>query len=378
MRAAYLLDPATQHPGRLAALAGAGLDTVITKAAAVTPGFAAAARGSGLRVIGSVPCFRAGAGPHADTAGSGLPPDAELRPVDADGRRWQRMKWYEGLIPSHDRYNRALVRHCARAAASPDLDGLALDFLRWPLHWELELRPGSRPRDGSYDPITLADFEHRTGLHPPGPTGPGTGTDPGTGHDARAAARWIGDRHREAWHAYRTATVTAVATAVRAAVHAVRPELWTGVFLVPAPEEQRRDLLGQDTAALGGLFDAVLVMSYHAILRHSPDLPARAAAEARRHTDGPVVPMVQVTADPAYARGADWGAPVGAAEYAEALAGGLHAGRGYVCLFPGEALDDELLRLTRQRITAAHLAEPSGAARPGRPRRRPEGEGPDE
>ncbi|MFC8450850.1 hypothetical protein [Kitasatospora sp. NPDC057223] len=339
MRAAYLLDPAGRSPQWLGALADAGLDTVVTKAAAVTPGFAAAARAAGLRVVGSVPCFRAGDGPSARYAD-------ELRPVDDEGRTWRRMEWYDGLIPTHHAHNRALVRHCAELAASPDLDGLALDFLRWPLHWELELRPGALPRAGSYDPLTLAGFEQHTGLRLP---------DRG---DAPAAARWIDDHHRPEWHDYRAAVITGAAAAVTAAVRAVRPGLWLGAFLVPAPEEQRRALLGQDTAALGRLFDALLVMSYHAILHRPPGFPAEAAAEAREHTGRPVVPMVQVTSDPVHARGADWGPPVGAAQYAAALRGSLRAGRGECCLFPGEGLDEELLRLTRRQFADPVAAEP--------------------
>ncbi|MER5864824.1 hypothetical protein [Kitasatospora sp. NPDC002040] len=339
MRAAYLLDPGTWTPERLAALAGAGLDTVVLKAAAVTPRLASAARRHGLRVIGSVPCFRAG--PEHPEA---------LRPVDEQGRRWEPMEWYEGLIPSHPDHNEALVRRCAEAAGSPDLDGLVLDFLRWPLHWELELRAGASPRRGSYDPVTLAGFTARTGLRPPTP------------EDVPATARWIDRHHRSAWLDYRVRTVTAVAAAVRDALRATRPGLWLGAFLVPAPEPQRRELTGQDTAALGELLDGLLVMSYHAILHRPADFPASAAAEVRRHTATPVVPMVQVTADPAHARGADWGPAVDAAQYTAALRGSLRAGRGEVCLFPGEGLDEDLLRLTREQ-TALHPHPFTGGAR---------------
>ncbi len=152
-------------------------------------------------------------------------------------------------------------------------------------------------------------------------------------------------------------------------MRAARPGLWTGAFVVPAPEGLRRELVGQDTTALGGLFDALLVMSYHAILHRSPAFPAEAAAEVRRHTGGRVVPMVQVTADPAYARGADWGPPIGAAGYAEALRGGVRAGRGEFCLFPGDALDEELLRLTRHGAAAGEHPARSGEARPERSER---------
>ena len=47
------------------------------------------------------------------------------------------------------------------------IDALFLDFVRWPLHWEIELRPDRpRPLDSSFDATTLAKFEEATGIPP--------------------------------------------------------------------------------------------------------------------------------------------------------------------------------------------------------------------
>src|SRR5207247_9035422 len=45
-------------------------------------------------------------------------------------------------------------------AEVPSFAGLLLDFVRWPLHWELECRPRADPQHCSFDAHTIRQFEH--------------------------------------------------------------------------------------------------------------------------------------------------------------------------------------------------------------------------
>ncbi|ROO85126.1 hypothetical protein EDD29_2664 [Actinocorallia herbida] len=315
LRAVYFFDRtiAARTPDEFRAsaarAAGAGLTALVTKHTALTPEVVAICRDAGLRAVGSIPCFSDHAAPR---------PDAP-RPIGPDGIPWAPMEWYTGVVPTDPAYTAGVVARCAEAARQ-DLDGLVLDFLRWPLHWELELRPGATPRRASYDPVTLRAFEEFAGVRLP--------TEGAAGHI---------DRHlAEEWTRFRCAVVTGIAARIAAAVRDVRPGLPLGAFLVPAPEERRRALAGQSAADLGTHLDLLFVMSYHAILHADPGLGARLAADAARHTSVPVVPMVQTTADPALARGADWGPPMTPDDFAAALTA---AGSDF-CLFPGEGIDD--------------------------------------
>ncbi|MEU7826272.1 hypothetical protein [Catellatospora sp. NPDC049133] len=314
LRAMYAFDRSLTDAEATARLldraAASGITSLITKAAAVTPALADACHRAGLTVLGSVACFS----DHADPRRRDY-----LRPVDERGG-WAPMEWYTGLIPTDADYVRDLVDRCARLATGP-VDGLVLDFLRWPLHWELELRPGATPRRTSFDPATLAAF---------------TGD---TGHDVPAApcdaARLLLGPLYEPWHSWRQQVVTEVAAGVAAAVRAARPGLPLGMFLVPGDAWQRC-LVGQDVTALGQHVDAFVVMTYHAIMRQPPSWIGRTVADLAARTTRPVVPMVQTTADPALSRGADWGDPLDAAAFAQALA----QVDGPVCLFPAEGMDD--------------------------------------
>ncbi|GLW70983.1 hypothetical protein Kpho02_32820 [Kitasatospora phosalacinea] len=343
MRSCYLLAPGSPLlPQLLDRAAAAGLDTVVTRLDGVTPGFADMARGRGLRVYGSFACFRGPDGPST---------------VDQDGRPWQPMEWYTGVRPNDPAWNARLADQLAAALHAAPVDGLLLDFLRWPLHWEWELRPGARPRSASYDPDTLRQFAELTGHHPPG-----TGA---------TAARWIAAHHPAAWTEFRTAAVTRAARQFAAAARSARPGLPVGAFLVPAgTEAERRALVGQDARELALFLDLLLPMTYHAILHRPLDWPGRTAQAlaAAVPADTAVVPVVQTTADATavLAAPADWGKPFDAAEFAALLDLTAAAGSGSICLFPGEGLDPDRWdvltdRAARPRPSSHPLEGPSRA-----------------
>ncbi|MFJ4675863.1 hypothetical protein [Kitasatospora sp. NPDC088783] len=323
MRSCYLLDPGSPRlPRLLDRAAAAGLDTAVTKLEAVTPDLADLVRRRGLRLHGSFACFRGPDGPPA---------------VDQDGGPWQPMEWYTGVRPNDPDWNARLAERLTTALRTAPVDGLLLDFLRWPLHWELELRPGARPRSASYDPDTLRQFTARTGLRPPGP--------------GAAAARWIAAHHADAWTEFRTAAVTGAARLLAAAARTARPGLPVGAFLVPAADEtERRAQVGQDARELARVLDLLLPMAYHAILHRDPRWPARLLRGPALPV--PLVPVVQTTADAAAALGrpADWGPPIDTADFTALLDHTLAAGSGSICLFPGEGLGPDRWNVLTDRL----------------------------
>jgi hypothetical protein len=77
------------------------------------------------------------------------------------------MEWYVGMTPTDSRRQQQVLATIGSIARTYPVDGLFLDFVRWPLHWEIELRPGQRkPLDSSFDPATLVKFETAYGALP--------------------------------------------------------------------------------------------------------------------------------------------------------------------------------------------------------------------
>ena len=119
---------------------------------------------AGLRFFAGIACFS----DHASNFRS-LNKRPELWPVLENGERRPQMEWYVGMSPTdRTRQGEALAEIKSIALTYP-VDGVFLDFARWPLHWEIELRPGrGRPLDLTFDPATLAKFEEATGALPRG------------------------------------------------------------------------------------------------------------------------------------------------------------------------------------------------------------------
>src|SRR5436190_5045002 len=114
----------------------------------------------GLRFYAGVACFS----DHA-TNFRKITDRPELRPILETGEPREPMEWYVGISPTDRRHQEDILAAIRSITAAYPIDGLFLDFVRWPVHWEIELRPG-RPRapDSSFDAATLAQFKRATGV----------------------------------------------------------------------------------------------------------------------------------------------------------------------------------------------------------------------
>ena len=301
-------------------LAACDVTRFITETWSLDHGLIDAVHRHGMEFWASVSCFSDHAHPVRDHR-------PELTPITSGGTPRQQQEWYVGLIPTDDQYNLELLQRCVRIVSDFDVDGLGLDFMRWPLHWELELRPGAAPIDSSFDPITLREYRRFDPTTPAHLTG------------KKAAEHILGSR-LDNWTAFKCQTITSLVAGIRQAVQVRRPQVATGLFLVPGDEDERRRYVGQDAGALGAAVDEIFVMAYHRIVERDVAWIEDTLSEVRAATsEARVTPVVQVTSDPAFAGDADWGAPIGVQDARAALAASRTASsHGGFVVFPGEAL----------------------------------------
>src|SRR5690242_11129238 len=124
-----------QFRALLRAFRGYGINAVMTESEQYDVAAIDSAHELGLRFYAGVACFS----DHA-TNFHELAQRPELWPILETGERRPQMEWYVGLTPTdREHQNHVLARIAAIAAIYP-IDGLFLDFVRWPIHWELELR----------------------------------------------------------------------------------------------------------------------------------------------------------------------------------------------------------------------------------------------
>jgi hypothetical protein len=248
-----------------------------------------------MRFIGSISCFSEHGG-----ANKLLEERPELHPVLENGERRPLMEWYLGVTPTFDDYNESRLDLLEHIMRRHDLDGMWLDFIRWPLHWELEIRQGAEtPMQSSFDPHTMSRFLDYTNLEMPGnaPT-------------IAQKARWILDEHRDQWTDFKCAVIADFVAQANERVKSIKSQADTGVYRVPAPDDERAYLVGQRVRDLAPHVDYLSPMAYHPVLHQTPEWAIGIVDDLVQRAPGKVFPVYQVDSAEGAALGADFGPPV--------------------------------------------------------------------
>jgi hypothetical protein len=238
------------------------------------------------------------------------------------------MEWYIGISPTDRRPRQYVVAEIARIARTYAIDGLFLDFVRWPIHWEIELRPGrSRPLDSSFDATTLATFEEATG------------SLPRSLDMVSARATWIQENRFRSWVDFKCKIITDFVRMARNALKDERPDAELGIYVVPDVNGLAEPLTGQRVRDLEPLVDWVAPMLYHNILLQPPSWIGTALADVIQAAGGKTLPVVQADSnrDPLVA--ADWGPSMSDADWSATFSEVAHCSNvAGLIVFPGTAL----------------------------------------
>lgn len=327
MRAAYLFasdwaawnaNAADEAFGRLAAQ---GFTAVMTETDVPTPRIVEHAHRRGLEWIAAFPCFSDHV--NGNRLNSTHP---EYAPIEADGSLRAQSEWYLGLSPASAELRSARACAALDLAMGAQVDALVLDFVRWPMHWELECREANEASPGSFDDAALAGFAAWIGSPLSGPM------------DARVRAELV-TRSRESgatsWDDYRCAVITEFVRDVVAQLRTVS-SIPVGATIVPVAPDRLRSAVGQDLTAIADLVDWVMPMAYHAILERGPEWIGPLLTEFEERAPGRVVPIVQCDASRGAEFGADWGPVISEAQRQEVLDSVQSATTSEsVVLFPG-------------------------------------------
>ncbi|MCY4020088.1 MAG: hypothetical protein OXG39_11830 [Chloroflexi bacterium] len=108
-----------------------GVNAIFAEADHYPHEFIQIAHDNDLLFFGGLNCF---------SNNDALTHNSKLHPVCRDGRLRPQMNWYIGVTPTCQTYAQSRLNVLRRLAQTYQLDGIWLDFIRWPLHWEQELR----------------------------------------------------------------------------------------------------------------------------------------------------------------------------------------------------------------------------------------------
>ena len=280
-----------------------GVNTVATESETYRDDLIDLAHSLDMKFVGGISCFSEHVG-----ANQLLHERPELWPVLETGEQRPLMEWYIGVTPTFDDYNESRLDEIERIVRDHEIDAICLDFVRWPLHWELELRPGEpRPLQSSFDPHTVGRFLDFAHLDKPA----NLDTVP-------EIANWILTHHRAKWVDFKCQVIADFVGQARERVQSQRPEAQLGAFLVAAPDEERGELVGQRIRELLPVTDFLAPMVYHPVLHRKSDWVVETIDEIIRLAPGKVQPVLQVDSAEGEVFGADWGPPTPVEEWRQA------------------------------------------------------------
>jgi len=155
---------------------------------------------------------------------------------DASGRR-QPLGWYNSLNPCLPEVRRYLTSVMHEIVTRYPVDGLHLDYIRFPNEWVEAYSPQTTVPDYPRDPQTMALFRRETGQTP--------------------------ESSPQQWNAWRTAQVTQLVRDIRGMMLRHRPKVQLSAAVGAEPEEATRKHFQDSRRWLAeGLVDAVFPMNY--------------------------------------------------------------------------------------------------------------------
>jgi hypothetical protein len=310
----------------LAHIRDCGVNAIMTESNSYELRTVDAVHKAGLSFFAGVACFS----DHASNFRS-LRKRPELAPILENGDRRPQMEWYVGMSPTDRRRQEEVLAKIRSVARSYPVDGVFLDFARWPLHWEIELRPGrDRPLDSSFDAATLAMFEEATGALP---------RDLET---TSALAAWIRRNRLGDWVEFKCKVVNDFVSEARNALKEARADAELGIYAVPNVNALTEPLTGQRIKDLAPLVDWIAPMLYHNILLQPPTWIASALAPVVKVAGKKTLAVLQADSNRGPDVSGDWGPPMSDADWSETLS--QVAARddiGGLIVFPGMALMGE-------------------------------------
>ena len=254
------------------------------------------------------------------------------RPITDEGRPLENEGWYYGLNPTTPQVRQERLEALEKLLTDHALDGVWLDFIRWPCHWEVH--DLYLPRT-SFDASTLARFSRDTGVVLPQ-------------GDVPTVARTLLDRHEAEWTAWRCKQITSWVAEAKTVLRRIRPNSILGLFGVPWRLADRDGailrIIGQDYGALGQYVDVFSPMVYHLMCGHSPDWIGEVTEEIRALSGKPVWPIIQSVDKPTFLSAEEYGRAVDVALHSSASDGVL------VFTMKGVLLDEAKLAVTKAKF----------------------------
>lgn len=253
-------------------LKGLGINAVV--GAPLDRGLISGLRAEGIRVYAEVAIF---AGEEYWLK------DPRTRPVNSKGEPIARQDWYAGLCPSQEGLRKEKLAAIERIASDYDVNGIWLDFIRYPCHWEV-----ANPllEETCFCEVCLGKFKSDAGVNLPVDL-----------KNTKEKAEFISSHHRQEWEAWRYGQITGFVRQARNILAKKDPGLELGLFAVPWTQDDFDNaiirIIAQDFKALAPYVDIFSPMAYHKMSGRDISWIGKIVRYMRQATGKQVIPILQ-------------------------------------------------------------------------------------
>ena len=168
-------------------------------------------------------------------------PDAH--PIDRNGKPLEKIGWYAGVCPNHPKVRQEKLELIRNIIKLFDADGIWLDFIRYPCHWEV---PSPDLSEYCFCPKCLAKFKKEIGGKPEG----------------------------DKWIRWKCDQIISFVAEVSSLIRQSGKNLELGVFAVPWRDVDFGGaitrVIGQDFKSLAQYIDVFSPMVYHKMCGKTP------------------------------------------------------------------------------------------------------------
>jgi len=225
---------------------------------------------------------------------SALAINGKLSAYDKNLKKMKKIDWYIGIPPTMERHVENKITLLTKAVKELNPDGVHLAFMRWPGFWELWM-PNSKItdfNDYSFDNISIKKFFHDCELTKPKIA-------------INSIPEWINENYSNEWISWKCRVVQNVISNIKFELKRIKPDLKIMLNTVPFGKSDYNNaqdkIFGQNFELLSEIVDTFEVMTYHQILKRTPEWIKLCGEEIKNRTKKNTICTIQ--AQPLYLEG---------------------------------------------------------------------------
>lgn len=205
----------------------------------------------------------------------------EARPVEDNMNLLEQDGNYFGVNPAYEPYRRQLLKKFEEVINGYDIDGIWLDFIRWPCHWEVK---DTYLPQTSFDEYTTDRFERECNIKL-------------KSMSEQDKTKEILVEYNEEWIAWRCDIINSWVEEARDIIKRSGRNITLGMFTVPWTDKDKGNaiinIIGQDFEALSSYIDIFSPMVYHKMCDKDVEWIYEITNWMKSNFDSKVLPIIQ-------------------------------------------------------------------------------------